>query len=143
MIDRAEKTMASSNEHRAPEWFTWFSGTRLAAFKGNTQLVAGRHAQARDTLTAALKALGPEEGKQRAVILGDLAAVETAQENHASACNRINETLDQLALTWYATGMERIRAVRRDLQPWADTDEVHQVDDRLYSWETTLSTLHY
>jgi hypothetical protein len=141
MIDRAEKTMATSNEHRPPEWFTWFSGARLAAFKGNTQLVAGRHAQARDTLTAALKALNPEEGKQRVVILGDLAAVETAQRKYVQACERIHEALDQLSLTWYATGMERIRAVRRDLQPWADTDEVRGVDDRLYSWETVLSTL--
>jgi tetratricopeptide (TPR) repeat protein len=141
IIDRAEEILAAGNDHRSPEWFTWFSPARLAAFKGNTQLAAGRHAQARGTLTAALDALGPDEGKQRTVILGDLAAVEAAQEKYKAACERMNEALDQLGRTWYATGMERIRAVRHELQPWSDTEEVQGIDDRLYGWETTLSTL--
>ncbi|GIF03900.1 hypothetical protein Asi03nite_14380 [Actinoplanes siamensis] len=54
---------------------------------------------------------------------------------------RIHEALDQLANTWYATGMERVREVRHALHPWADTDFVRKVDDRLYSWQTTLSAL--
>lgn len=140
-IARAEETLLSSSDSHSPEWFTWFSPARLAGFKGNTQLKAGRYAQARDTLTTALSGLPAGEGKQRVVVLGDLAAVEAAQENPQAACVRIHEALDELAITWYATGMERIRNVRDALQPWADTDFVRQVDDRLYGWQTTLSAL--
>jgi tetratricopeptide (TPR) repeat protein len=140
-IAHAEDTMTTGNKHRSPEWFNWFSRARLAAFKGNTQLNAGRYAQARDTLTAALNALRDDEGKQRTVILGDLAAVDVAQERPEAACERIHEALDQLANTWYSTGMERIRNVRHNLQPWSDSEEVRRVDDRLYSWQTTLTAL--
>jgi hypothetical protein len=51
------------------------------------------------------------------------------------------EALDQLAITWYATGMERIRDVRNALQPWADEACVRRLDDRLYGWQTTLNAL--
>jgi hypothetical protein len=141
LIDRAEELLGSPNEHGSPEWFIWFSSARLAAFKGNTQLVAERFAQARITLSAALKSLGADEGKQRVVILGDLAAVEAAQQNYKVACARMNEALDQLTLTWYTTGMDRIRSVRQRLEPWTDTEEVRAVDDRIYGWETTLNAL--
>ena len=102
---------------------------------------AGRYAQSRDTLAAALSGLAADEGKQRTVILGDLAAVEVAQERPENACERIHEALDRLEITWYATGMERVRSVRNALQPWADTEYVRKVDDRLYGWQTTLSAL--
>lgn len=81
------------------------------------------------------------DGTQRVVVLGDLAAVEAADENPEAACARAQEALDQLAITWYATRMERIREVRRALQPWADQECVRSLDDRLYEWGTTLSAL--
>jgi hypothetical protein len=141
VIAHAEEIIAVGNDHRSPEWFTWFSPARLAAFKGNTLLKAERYAQAREVLTAALRALAPGEGKQRTVVLGDLAAVEVAQQNPNSACAFIHAALDQLAVTWYATGMDRIRIARQGLQPWSETEEVRRVDDRLYGWQTTLSAL--
>ncbi|WP_203750337.1 hypothetical protein [Actinoplanes cyaneus] len=141
LITHAEEILGAGADHNSPEWFTWFSPARLAAFKGSTQLKAGRLAQARETLTAALAGLLPDEGKQRTVILADLAAVDVAQKKPEAACTRIHEVLDQLASTWYATGMERVREVRHALDPWADADFVRKVDDRLYSWQTTLSAL--
>jgi hypothetical protein len=141
LIARAEDALASTNDNRSPEWFTWFSAGRLAAFKGNTQLVAGRRSQAKDSLHAALAALAATESKQRAVVLGDLAAVEVAGNNPAQACRHLHEALDHLAITWYATGMERIRKVREELQPWADTPDVQGLDDRLYGWQATLNAL--
>lgn len=141
VIAHAEETLAAGSDQRVPDWFTWFSAARLAAFKGNTQLRANRLAQAHDTLTAALSGLREDEGKQRTVILADLAAVAVAQDQPEAACTRLHEALDQLATTWYTTGMERIREVRHSLQPWADTEFVREVDDRLYSWRTTLSAL--
>ena len=141
IIDHAESVLSESTGQPAPDWFNWFSPISLAAFKGNTQLKAGQPAQAKNTLLGVLEAIGDTNAKQRTVILGDLAAVEVAQRNPEAACSYAEQALDQLAVTWYATGMDRIHDVRRALQPWADTECVRRLDDRLYGWQTTLSAL--
>jgi hypothetical protein len=141
LLQHAESILVTGTDHESPDWFTWFSPVRLAAFKGNTQLKAGHLAQAHDTLAGVLDTLGPEEGKQRTVVLGDLAAIEAARKHPDQACAYAEQAMDQLAITWYATGMERIREVREALQPWADTEAVRHLDDRLYGWQTTLSAL--
>ncbi|WP_424536594.1 transcriptional regulator [Sphaerisporangium viridialbum] len=141
LIRHAEDTLAADTPHTSPEWFLWFSPIRLAAFKGNAQLKAGHLPQARETLLNALDLLSRNEGKQRVVVLGDLAAVEAAENKPEEACARLEQALDQLALTWYATGMERVRDVRRSLQSWADLEYVQRLDDRLYQWGTTLTAL--
>jgi hypothetical protein len=121
----------------------WFSPARLAAFKGNVQLKAGHLPQARSTLTTALDDLLPEAEKQRSVLLGDLAAVEAAAGDPQAACAYATRALEQLALTWYATGMERVREVRRTLTRWQNESCVRDLDDRLYAWGTTVSALQH
>lgn len=141
LINRAESALASGGPHRTPGWMDWFSAVRLAAFKGNTQLKAGQIRRARETLTAALDDLLATDVKQRTVILGDLTAVEVAAGDVPAACRRADEALDNLATVWYATGMERVREVRRSLRPWQDEPCVRELDDRLYGWETTVSAI--
>ena len=41
LIGHAEDILAAGSQYASPDWFTWFSPVRLAAFKGNTQLKAG------------------------------------------------------------------------------------------------------
>jgi hypothetical protein len=141
LIEHAESLLVQGNEHASPDWFTWFSPVRLAAFRGNTQLKAGHLPQAKESLTAALTNATSADDKQRTVIVGDLAAVEAAQDNPEAACCYAERALQQLAITWYATGMHRILEVRKALQPWAEQDCVQALDDQLYGWQATLSTL--
>ncbi|MFD5654662.1 transcriptional regulator [Streptomyces sp. NPDC127039] len=141
LIGHAEDVLKDGNAHASPEWMDWFSPARLAAFKGNTQLLAGHLPQARTTLLEALQAMMPGEEKQRTVVYGDLAAVEAAFGNPREACAYAGQALDQLALTWYATGMDRVREVRRALTPHQHERCVRDLDDRLYDWSTTVSVL--
>lgn len=141
LIGHAESLLKEGPAHSSPEWFDWFSPTRLAAFKGNTQLKAGHLAQAYETLTKVLETLPDSAGKQRTVVLGDLAAVEAARKRPEAACALAVEAMDQLATTWYATGMDRIVEIRRALQPWAHSEGVRDLDDRIYGWQTTLRAL--
>jgi hypothetical protein len=143
LIGHAEEAIAADGEHQSPEWFTWFSPVRLAAFKGNTQLKAGHLPQARESLTRALETASAADDKQLTVILGDLAAVEAASRDPESACRWAEQALDQLSRTWYATGMDRVLDVRKALQPYADQECVQRLDDRLYDWQTTLSALQH
>ncbi|MFE2911227.1 tetratricopeptide repeat protein [Kitasatospora indigofera] len=141
LLHHAEDTLTAGGEHSSPDWLTWFSPVRLAAFKGNTELLAGHLPQARTTLEGVLGSLATADGKQRVVVLGDLAAVEAASGRPDEACSLLEQALDQLAVTWYATGMDRVREARRALAKWQDTAAVQRVDDRLYSWSATLSSL--
>ncbi|MGK5728905.1 transcriptional regulator [Streptomyces sp. URMC 124] len=141
LIGHAEDTLRAGSPHQTPAWMDWFSETRLAAFKGNTQLKAGHLPQARETLKLVLADLPPESAKQRTVVLGDLAAVEAAAGRPEDACRYALQALDQLGGTWYATGMDRIREARRTLSPWQHERCVRELDDRLYGWETTVSAL--
>jgi transcriptional regulator with XRE-family HTH domain len=141
LIRHAEDLLAEGGEHGSPEWLDWFSAVRLAAFKGNTQLRAGHLPQARATLLAVLDALDPAEEKQVTVVLGDLAAVEAAAGDPEAACGYAVKALDQLERTWYATGMDRVREVRRALAPHQHERCVRELDDRLYGWATTVSAL--
>lgn len=141
LINHAELMLAEGGETPAPEWFNWFSPHSLQSFKGDTQLKAGQPAQAKATLQAVLESMADTNAKQRSVILGDLAAVEIALGNPEGAAAYAEQALDQLSATWYATGMDRVNQVRRALQPWADSDAVRHLDDRLYDWQTTVSSL--
>ncbi|MCX4575593.1 helix-turn-helix transcriptional regulator [Streptomyces sp. NBC_01571] len=141
LIGHAETVLAGGIEHSSPEWLDWFSGVRLAAFKGNTQLKAGHLPQARTTLLEVLDDLGPGADKQMTVVLGDLAAVEAAAGQPEAACEYAVRALDQLERTWYAMGMDRVREVRRALAPHQHERCVRDLDERLYGWSTTVSAL--
>jgi hypothetical protein len=80
-------------------------------------LKAGHLPQARQTLLDVLDGLPPESDKQRTVVLGDLAADKASDGKLEEACRSSVMAFDQLAITWYATGMNRIREVRRRSLP--------------------------
>ncbi|MFG3113349.1 helix-turn-helix transcriptional regulator [Streptomyces sp. NPDC048197] len=141
LINHAEDTLKAGSEHPTPAWMDWFSPVRLAAFKGNTQLKAGHLPQARTTLLSVLEKLPASEDKQRTVVYGDLAAVEAAAGQPEEACRYACLALDQLETTWYATGMDRVREVRRALAAHQHEQCVRDLDDRLYGWTTTVSAL--
>jgi hypothetical protein len=141
LIGHGEDVLAGGSDHPTPPWMDWFSAIRLAAFKGNTQLQAGHLPHARETLLRVVEELPHSADKQRTVVYGDLAAVEAAAGNPEEACEYACRALDQLAVTWYATGMDRVREVRRSLTKWQHERCVRDLDDRLYGWGTTVSAL--
>ena len=49
--------------------------------------------------------------------------------------------LDHLVRYWYATGMDRVRAVRQSLSKWDSLPCVRELDENLYDWNTTVSSL--
>jgi hypothetical protein len=47
------------------------------------------------------------------------------------ACTLADDGLDHLAGYWYATGMDRVRAVRQSLLLWESLQSVRRFDERL------------
>jgi hypothetical protein len=141
LIRTAEETLASGGARPSPGWLDWFSAVRLAGFKGNTLLADRQTGPAKETLQAVLEQLPDTAAKQRSVVLGDLAAVAVAEGDPEEACRLAGLAIDQLSRTWYATGMERVRAVRASLTPSESLPCVRDLDEKLYDWNTTVSAL--
>lgn len=141
LIGHAEEIFAAAERRPTPAWLDWFSEVRLAGFKGNTLLADRQPGPARQTLQRVLDGLPGDAGKQRSVILGDLAAVAVSEADQEDACRLAELALDQLARTWYATGMARVRAVRESLAPWESDPAVRRLDEKLYDWATTVNAM--
>jgi hypothetical protein len=141
LIAHAEETLATAERRPSPPWLDWFSAERLAGFKGNTLLADRQPVAAREVLESVLERSTDRESKQRAVTLADLAAVAVAEDDPDRACRLAGAALDNLSRFWYATGMERVRAVRESLTRWESLPCVRELDERLYDWNTTLSAL--
>ena len=141
LIDRAETLLANEpDDAEPPAWFDWFSFTRLQGFKGNTLVAAGRPHQAQAVLTQALADLPDDASKQRSIILADLAAAAVADKDADQACALLTEAIDSISTLWYATAMDRIKAVRDSLREYESVPAVRNVDAKLYDWHTTVNS---
>ncbi|MCA1677159.1 MAG: XRE family transcriptional regulator, partial [Actinobacteria bacterium] len=75
---QAEDSLSTRGDD--PEWLDFFDPARLAGFLGYSQLVAGRTDEAAMSLHRALDQLDDRAGKQRSVVLLDLAATHAATD---------------------------------------------------------------
>ncbi|MFF2550264.1 hypothetical protein ACFVUS_04655 [Nocardia sp. NPDC058058] len=143
LIEHAEESYRNYNseENPSPAWLDWFSPVRLAGFKGNTLLAAGRGRDAREALEGAIAVLPEDAKKQRAVFLADLAAASVLERDPEQACGYLDETLTVLGEHWYATAMDRVKAVRHSLREWDSLPRVRALDGKLYNWHTTIKSL--
>ncbi|MEU7141698.1 XRE family transcriptional regulator [Nocardia sp. NPDC046473] len=143
LIHHAEEAYREEgdDEQPSPAWLDWFSPVRLAGFKGNTLMVAGRGREARETLEAVLSDLPEGAIKQRSIYLADVAAASVLENNPEQACRFLEEALDLLGRNWYATAVDRIKVVRQSLRQWDSLPAVRSLDERLYDWHTTVNSL--
>lgn len=97
-----------------PDWLDYFDPARLAGFLGYSQLVLGRTGEAVHSLERALAQLDDRAGKQRSVVLLDLAAAHAATDaEHAMAL--AEQAFDQLEREPYVMAHDRIPALQRAL----------------------------
>lgn len=141
LIDQAETQVANQEgDAHLPGWFDWFSLTRLQGFKGNTLVAAGRPHQARAVLAQVLAELPDDAGKQRSITLADLAAAAVADGDPERACELLIDAIEDISQQWYATAMDRIKAVRESLREYEALPAVRNVDAKLYDWHTTVNS---
>jgi transcriptional regulator with XRE-family HTH domain len=102
-IDLAAKAMDSEPEQ--PEWLDFFDAVRLRSFAGYAALSAGDNADAATYLSQALDGLDQKDGKQRSVILADLARAHEGDLERAG--DYLAQAIDVLYTDWRATGHRR------------------------------------
>lgn len=127
---QAEDSLSTRGDD--PEWLDFFDPARLASFLGYSQLVAGRTADAVMSLRRALDQLDDRAGKQRSVVLLDLAAAHAATDAE-HGMDFAAQAFDQLEREPYGTAHERIPAVRRALE---GTAQARVLEERVRSLPT-------
>lgn len=108
----------------APEWLDFFNGARLESFAGYAALSSGDNADAAVHLSRAFDGLNHRDGKQRSVVLADLARAHA--DDAERAADYLTRAVNALAADWYPTGFDRVRAVRpilRDSRVGVELDE--------------------
>jgi hypothetical protein len=143
LIQHAEQTYREhdANTNPSPAWLDWFSPTRLGGFKGNTLMMAGRGREARETLEQVLADLADDSVKQRAIYLADAAAAAVLERDPELACSYLKQAVDILERIWYATAMDRVKKVRQSLREWDSLPAVRKLDEQLYDWHATISSV--
>ncbi|WP_169947716.1 helix-turn-helix transcriptional regulator [Microbispora sp. H11081] len=124
-IDRADHMVDAGGDD--PPWLDFFGRARLDGFAGYSALTAGNHEEAARRLRKALDDLGPNGGKQRSVLLADLAAAH-ARTDGDQAAEHLRQAVDALDDQWYAVGHDRVSGVLKVLPPAAAT---RALDERL------------
>ncbi|MGH4017656.1 MAG: hypothetical protein ACRDT0_00105, partial [Pseudonocardiaceae bacterium] len=115
-----------------PDWLDFFDPARLAGFSGYSQLVAGRAREAASSLERALAQLDDRAGKQRSVVLLDL-ATSYAPTDPEYAMALAEQAFDQLEHQPYVTAHDRIPALRRALE---GTPQARVFDERARAFPT-------
>lgn len=115
----------------APTWFDFYDGTRLHGFRGYSELIFGHLEAARGSLEHAVAALPEQAGKQRAVVLADLADVHLRSRDLDEACRVAGTAAGVLQRAGYATGTDRLRQFRRHVEPWRQHRAVRMLDEQL------------
>jgi hypothetical protein len=122
---QAEDSLTTTGDD--PLWMDFYDASRLDGFLGYSQLVAGRTDDALASLNRSLERLDPRAGKQRSVVLLDLAtAYATADPDHGLAV--ATDALDLLGSEPYAAAVGRLPELRRVL---SRTGHHHTLDERI------------
>jgi tetratricopeptide (TPR) repeat protein len=113
-IARAEAELGRGGPAR-PDWLDYYDASRLTGFSGFCQLAAGRPSRAAEALEHNLRGLTPAAAKQRSITLADLAGARARQGEYEESARLLEAAVDQLGRHWYATGLDRVDAVRKRL----------------------------
>ena len=114
LISRSESALYAESGP-VPQWLDYFDASRLASFKGYCHLSTGRPQLAARTLEQTLRSLPVNGAKQRSIVLADLAQARIQQGELDESVRLVGSAISALRENWYATGVERVDAVRRSL----------------------------
>ncbi len=131
-LEQATALLTRPADAASPAWFDYYSGDRLDGFRGRALLQLGRSDEARESLTSALRGLGPGAVKQRAVFLFDIAASHLGDISDVDrACALAGDAATTLAMAGYATADSRLKEFRDQVKAWEYTSAVVEFDERL------------
>jgi tetratricopeptide (TPR) repeat protein len=130
-LDKAEQAIERSSPGEDPPWIYHFDRSQLAGQKGACYLRLHSPQAAREALSEALTTLSPEYVRDRSLHLTHLAGAFAQQGEIEESCRRAAQSLEIVVQTGSARELRRLREFRRELDPFADTRAVKDLDAQL------------
>lgn len=133
-LDRAEAILehASGDDpiRRRPR-VSFFDHARLLGERGVAMARLGRAEPAQAILTDAMSSLDPTMTKIRPRLLAELASSAIQRGDIETACRHASAALTMAADLQVQPNLQDVYRIRRDLNPWADTTSVRDLDRQL------------
>jgi DNA-binding transcriptional regulator YiaG/tetratricopeptide (TPR) repeat protein len=132
-LEQAAHALEQAGEDDEASWIGvgTFNQAKLAAYHGVCYLQLGRPGDALPALTQALDSLDPALRKHRCTALADLATALVQLREIEEGCERACQSLAIATELGHAVSVDRIRRLRRRLQPWHRHPAVRRLDEQL------------
>jgi tetratricopeptide (TPR) repeat protein len=130
-LDQAEAILPQTRQADDPSWLYWLDQAYLDTWKGQCCMRLGRLAEAETALDVALAKLDPSFVRDRGALLAYTGTVRAGQQEPDEACRLAGEALAIALDTGSAKGVQRIRELRAELDPWSTTPAVRALDEQL------------
>jgi tetratricopeptide (TPR) repeat protein len=133
LLDRSLDALRPGRAGDDPSWAEYWNRSKVLGYMGACHMRMRRPEAARAALDDALH-LGEElTVKHQSIYLVDLATTYTQEREPEEACRLAGQALDIAGPMHYSTTMERMTALRRDLDAWNSEAYVQQLDERLHT----------
>jgi tetratricopeptide (TPR) repeat protein len=137
LLDRSLEALRPGRAGDDPSWAEYWNRSKVLGYMGACHMRMRRPQGARAALDDALQ-LGEElTVKHQSIYLVDLATTYTQEHEPEEACRLAGKALDIAGPMHYSTTMERMTALRRDLDAWNSEACVQQLDERLHALANT------
>jgi tetratricopeptide (TPR) repeat protein len=137
-LDRFDDALGKGDRSEDPPWLYWLSSDGIADWaKGDCYTRAGRLPEAEATLTLALSRWDCSFVRDRAQALIAQGFVRIRQGEPDECCRLAGEALGLAVTTTSPRLVQRVRDLRRALQPWSESSGVKALDDQLVATAST------
>ncbi|HZU18131.1 MAG TPA: helix-turn-helix transcriptional regulator [Candidatus Dormibacteraeota bacterium] len=141
-LDALERAYADFERARPQEERSWTKFLDRSRFESLAVATYARLGEAEAALTAgeeAMAALAGPDFKKRAIVLADVAIAYARRGEAEAACELGGEALAVGLRTESRLGLQRVRELRRRLEPWSGAQAVRDLDRQLQAAGTTGS----
>ncbi len=128
------KRLATQASLGEDHYATGFNSSRLAGYEGACFVRLRQPDRALPALQRALSLLDPQAIRRQSTLFTDMGIAHAQQGNVQVACQLAIQALVITTQTKSVSVLERVRQVRKELEPWKNTEEVKDLERRL---ETT------
>jgi tetratricopeptide (TPR) repeat protein len=133
LLDRSMEALRPGRTGDDPSWAEYWNRSKVLGYIGACHMRMRRPEAARAALDNALH-LGEElTVKHESIYFVDLATTYAQEREPEEACRLAGNALDIAGPMHYSTTMERMAALRRDLDTWNGEACVQQLDERLHA----------
>lgn len=132
-LDQAERALAADDGQTGRPRLTFFDEAYLIGERGMTLSRLGESREAREALYLALSTLDQDMVKSRPRLLSALACTHVAEGDVDEACRVAADAVVIVQQLQVEPNLGAILELRQQLEPWASSAVVRELDDRLAS----------